>query len=160
MWCRNAGGALAGDWHWACDPPPKAHPRRRLVHVDLTSSPSRRCLFTFLSRRLCPGTLSYNTLQILYIMSSSPNNTADPNGNGDEKPRLTEEEKKQNHIASGKLSACAPAWRLYPRHCRRRRRRTPDRRSARLVPCLGRQMADPRTQSKSADRPFAKASTD
>ncbi|KAJ4164843.1 hypothetical protein LMH87_006498 [Akanthomyces muscarius] len=33
-------------------------------------------------------------------MSSSPNNTADANGNGDEKPRLTEEEKKQNHIAS------------------------------------------------------------
>ncbi|XWW95334.1 hypothetical protein V2A60_003292 [Cordyceps javanica] len=35
-------------------------------------------------------------------MSSSPNNTAGDaaNANGDEKPRLTEEEKKQNHIAS------------------------------------------------------------
>ncbi|KAM3483131.1 hypothetical protein MY8738_003446 [Beauveria namnaoensis] len=36
-------------------------------------------------------------------MSSSPNNTtgADAaNANGDDKPRLTEEEKKQNHIAS------------------------------------------------------------
>ncbi|KAJ3487074.1 hypothetical protein NLG97_g6488 [Lecanicillium saksenae] len=37
-------------------------------------------------------------------MSSSPNNNSaaavDANGNGDEKPRLTEEEKKQNHIAS------------------------------------------------------------
>ncbi|KAM3560306.1 hypothetical protein MY1884_002694 [Beauveria asiatica] len=40
-------------------------------------------------------------------MSSSPNNTtgADAaNANGDDKPRLTEEEKKQNHIASGQLS--------------------------------------------------------
>lgn len=41
-------------------------------------------------------------------MSSSPNNnsasSADgaANANGEDKPRLTEEEKKQNHIASGK----------------------------------------------------------
>lgn len=39
-------------------------------------------------------------------MSSSPNNnsasSADgANANGEDKPRLTEEEKKQNHIASG-----------------------------------------------------------
>ncbi|CEJ89193.1 Putative Helix-loop-helix DNA-binding domain-containing protein [[Torrubiella] hemipterigena] len=34
-------------------------------------------------------------------MSASPNNTGDgAGGNADEKPRLTEEEKKQNHIAS------------------------------------------------------------
>lgn len=36
---------------------------------------------------------------------SSPNNKSAANGEGgvpnDEKPRLTEEEKKQNHIASG-----------------------------------------------------------
>lgn len=38
---------------------------------------------------------------------SSPNNKSPANGDGgaDEKPRLTEEEKKQNHIASGKLTA-------------------------------------------------------
>lgn len=36
-------------------------------------------------------------------MSASPNNAGDgAGGNADEKPRLTEEEKKQNHIASGK----------------------------------------------------------
>lgn len=38
---------------------------------------------------------------------SSPNNNKSPSvpnldGAGDEKPRLTEEEKKQNHIASGR----------------------------------------------------------
>lgn len=41
-------------------------------------------------------------------MSASPNNTGDgAGGNADEKPRLTEEEKKQNHIASGKSAGCA-----------------------------------------------------
>lgn len=39
---------------------------------------------------------------------SSPNNNKSPSagnvdGAGDERPRLTEEEKKQNHIASGML---------------------------------------------------------
>jgi hypothetical protein len=43
--------------------------------------------------------------------NNNPNNNDSPGGGDgsgaliDEKPRLTEEEKKQNHIASGKLAA-------------------------------------------------------
>lgn len=33
---------------------------------------------------------------------SSPNRSPQPADGADDKPRLTEEEKKQNHIASGK----------------------------------------------------------
>jgi hypothetical protein len=55
---------------------------------------------------------------------SSPNKSSSPaaegssNGNAanaaDEKPRLTEEEKKQNHIASGALSLSPPSFFLSP----------------------------------------------
>lgn len=77
---------------------------------------------------------------------SSPPTAGDGGTLPDDKPRLTEEEKKQNHIASG--SFCFTVRYYYP-HCILH--------SCGLVPrgTLG-NMA---FQSKSADRRFVRAST-
>jgi hypothetical protein len=58
------------------------------------------------------------TLSLSPIMSTSPAregsaNAGSSNGNSDEKPRLSEHEKKANHIASGKLFYSVPSTSSY-----------------------------------------------